>query len=71
VSSLYRGHRHTNEAAPIVAEEMKRRRLADKGFTSTLDRIQAWKGEAFVLISAKIDELQEKDRKAKARKVQK
>jgi len=46
---------------------MSRKRLAEIGVTSSIKDLPSWKGEAFVLISSTIDELQEKDRKKKGK----
>lgn len=67
VTYLYRGHKLTNEACYIVGEYMSRKRLAEIGVTSSIKDLPSWKGEAFVLISSTIDELQEKDRKKKGK----
>lgn len=57
-------------ASPIVSEYIQRKRLKALGFTSSTDRLPAWKAEAFIFIDAQIDKLNSDEMKKKQRKQQ-
>ena len=64
---VYQGRKYTNDMAPLVAEYNQRKRLAEIGFTDSLDALEPWKAEAFVLIGQTYDEEYERKRKMKGK----
>jgi hypothetical protein len=61
----YQGiHNYRNEAAPIVAEYNRRKRLSKLGFTFSGDRLDVFTAECFCLISEEIDKLSDAKMKA-------
>jgi hypothetical protein len=68
---MYRGIRVETKAAGIVAEYNTRQRLAKLGFTSPLSELPAIKGEAFIIISNKISELEAKEQEKRQRQAKK
>lgn len=64
---MYRGgaKNFSNEAAPIVAEYASRKRLADLGYTTSFDELDAIKAECFLMISGQISKLDSEKAKRK------
>jgi len=59
---LYHKQRFENEALWLVAEYNQRRRLKAVGLTQDMSTVDAFRGEAFLIISDEIDSLEAKAR---------
>lgn len=59
---------YVNESAPLLMEFNQKRRLAELGYRFRSEDLPAWKAEAFALISATIQELEQEDIKSSSKK---
>jgi len=69
VSASFRGHKtYSNEATPLVNEYSQRLRLHKLGYVSDVESLSVFKVDAFCMISAEIDRLNDEEMKKKQKK---
>ena len=63
--SAFKGGPLRNEAAYLVDEYSKRKRLAKLGYTSPLGELSAFRADVYAIIDQEIDACQQREMKAK------